>query len=47
MTWAGRTCFGLKGTWSHKSDIENEKNISTIATIRENEELQGSFKNTC
>lgn len=45
MIWAGGTCFRLKGTWSHRCDTEEEKNIRTLATIRENQELQGSLKN--
>lgn len=47
MEWAEGICLGLRGIWSHRCDIEEERNVNTFATIRENEKLQGSFKNVC
>lgn len=47
MTWAGGTCLGLKGTWSHRCDIEEEKNILAYSRlVQRMRNCRGIFK-TC
>lgn len=44
MTWAGGTCFRLKGTGSHRCDIEEEKILAHLQTLERRRNCRGVLK---